>query len=150
MRKMITTLSVISMAAFAAPAMAQEHGTADQAVALVKKAIAFYQSQGREKAFAAFSDPNGGFQERDLYVFVQEPSGNTLAHRNPGLVGKDIKSFKDADGKMFGVELMDTCLTKGNGWTDYKWVNASTKKIDAKSTYVEKGGELCFGAGIYK
>lgn len=150
MRRIITALSLIGVGVMAAPAMAQEHASADEAVALVKKAIAFYQGQGREKAFTSFSDPNGGFQNRDLYVFVQEPSGNTVAHKNSGLVGKDVKVFKDADGKMFGVEIMDVCLNKGNGWVDYRWVNASTKKIDMKSTYVEKSGDLCFGAGIHK
>lgn len=150
MRKIITALGVIGAGLAAGPAMAQEHASAAEAVALVKKAIAFYQSQGREKAFAAFADPNAGFQDRDLYVFVQETSGNTLVHKNPGLVGKDIKAFKDADGKMFGVEMMATCAGKGSGWTDYKWANAVSKKIDMKSTYVEKSGDLCFGAGIYK
>jgi signal transduction histidine kinase len=141
-------LSVLAMGV--TPALAQEHGTADEAVALVKKAVAFYQSQGRDKAFAAFADANGGFQNRDLYVFVQESSGNTLVHKNAGLVGKDVKVFKDADGKMFGVEIMETCMKKGSGWIDYRWGNSTTKKIEAKSTYVEQNSDLCFGAGIYK
>jgi cytochrome c len=40
--------------------------------------------------------------------------------------------------------------TKGTGWVDYKWVNPVSKKIEPKSTYIQKGDEYFLGCGIYK
>jgi cytochrome c len=38
----------------------------------------------------------------------------------------------------------------GKGWVDYSWTNPETKKIQAKSSYVAKAGEIFVGCGIYK
>lgn len=141
---------LFAVAAFS-PAQAQERGTADEAVALAKKAAELVKSAGQDKAIATFNDPNGGFQVKDLYVFASDlGSGLTLAHKNPGLIGKDLRILKDADGKAFGVEMVQVVTEKGSGWVDYKWVNAQTKKIEPKSSYVEKVGNIYVGVGIYK
>lgn len=135
---------------FSGSASADEVGTADEAVALVKKAIGVYKAHGRDKAFAAVSDPAAGLQVKDVYIFVQDLKGNMLAHgKNPGLVGKDLSGLKDSDGKLFVAEMMKVAADKGSGWVDYKWVNAATKKIEPKRSYVERVDDLYFGAGIY-
>ncbi|MBF0326368.1 cache domain-containing protein [Magnetospirillum moscoviense] len=146
----IATLAVGAL--IVQPALAQEHGTADEAVALVKKAVAHYKSAGREKACAAFADPNGGFQVKDLYVFVQDTAGVVQCHgKNPAFAGKDMSGLKDSDGKTFIAEMNQVVKGKGSGWVDYKWTNTQTKKIEPKSSYVETaGGDAYVGAGIYK
>jgi len=132
-------------------AFAADKGSADDAVALVKKAAAHLNGAGKDKAMADFNDPKGQFVVKDLYVFVNDMNGNTLAHGgNPKLVGKNVMDLKDADGKPFIREMYDVAKSKGKGWVDYKWVNPVTKNIDAKSTYVEKVGETIVGSGIYK
>ncbi|HCE07956.1 MAG TPA: histidine kinase, partial [Oxalobacteraceae bacterium] len=74
---------VISTAAFAA-----EQGSAAEATAMVKKAVAYLKANGKEKAFAEFSSQSGQFKDRDLYVFVQDMNGKMLAHGENGkLVG---------------------------------------------------------------
>jgi cytochrome c len=151
LNRLIKVLCVVCAVAFTGAVRAEEVGTADEAQALVKKAIALYKASGRDKAFAAISDPKGDFQHKDLYVFIQDLKGNMLAHgKNPGLVGKDLSGLKDADGKLFVAEMMQVAATKGSGWVDYKWVNAQTKKIEPKSSYIERQDDLFFGAGIYK
>jgi cytochrome c len=147
----VRLICLIVAVTFAGSATAQEMGNADEATALVKKGIAFYKAQGKEKAFAAFADPNGGFQSKDLYVFVQDMKGLMLAHgKNAGLNGKDLSGLKDSDGKLFVAEMIKVVGEKGSGWVDYKWVNATSKKIEPKSSYVEKVDDMFFGAGIYK
>ena len=151
LNRALRLLCLVVAIAFAGPATAQEVGSADEASALVKKGIAFYKAQGKDKAFAAFADPNGGFQTKDLYIFVQDMKGLMLAHgKNAGLNGKDLSGLKDSDGKLFVAEMMKVVSEKGSGWVDYKWVNATTKKIEPKSSYVEKVDDMFFGAGIYK
>ncbi|MGE5622057.1 MAG: cache domain-containing protein [Bacillota bacterium] len=130
---------------------AADKAAQDQAVALVKKAAAYLQANGKDKAFAEFNNPKGQFAERDLYVFVNDLEGNTLAHGgNPKLVGKNVMELKDADGKLFIKEMTELAKTKGKGWVDYKWPNPVTKAIEAKTTYVERAGDVLIGCGIYK
>lgn len=131
---------------------ASEHGTSDEAVALVKKGIAYIKANGTEKAYAAISEPKGQFSDRDLYLFTFDHAGKTLSHgANTKLIGKSMIELKDVDGKYFVKEFYEVANKKGKGWVDYKWPNPITKTIEQKSTYIEKldDGSI-IGCGIYK
>jgi cytochrome c len=133
------------------PAWAADHGSAAEATAMVKKAIEFIKANGKDKAYAEFSNPKGAFKDRDLYIFVFDMKGACLAHgANPKLIGKDLIQLKDAEGKYFIKDFVNTANTKGKGWVDYKWPNPVSKDIEAKSTYIEKYEDVMVGAGIYK
>lgn len=137
--------------AFGPAGAAGDKGTREEAVALVKKAAAYLQANGREKAFAEFSNPKGQFNDRDMYVYAADMNGIALAHgANPKLIGKSVMELKDADGKPFIKELYDVANTKGKGWVDYKWPNPMTKVIEPKTTYVEKVGDVVIACGVYK
>ncbi len=126
-------------------------GTADEAKALMGKAVAFLKAEGKDKAFAEFTNQQGKFIDRDLYIFVVDFNGITLAHGgSPKLVGKDMLGLKDADGKFFIKNFIELAKTKGSGWVDYKWVNPVTKKIEDKSTLIQKVDDYFLGCGIYK
>lgn len=138
-----------------APALgnaAADHGTADEAKAMVEKAIALIKSEGPEKAFAAFDDPaNKDFHYKDLYIFVRSMDGNTVAHgANKGMIGHTSLDLKDADGKLYNKEMIDDAKTKGSGWVDYRWPDPVDKKIEQKSSYIERVGDYVVGAGFYK
>ena len=126
-------------------------GTANEAKALMGKAVAFVKAEGKEKAFAEFTKPKGKFVDRDLYIFAVDFNGITLAHGgNAKLAGKDMSGLKDADGMYFIKKFIELAKTKGSGWVDYKWVNPVTKKIESKSTYIQKMDNYFMGCGIYK
>ncbi|MES2261379.1 MAG: cache domain-containing protein [Pseudomonadota bacterium] len=132
-------------------AAAANVGTADEAVAMVKKAIAYLNANGKDKAFAEFNNPNGQFKDRDLYIAVLDANGMTLAHGgNAKLIGKQMIDLKDVDDKFFIKSFLDVARTKGSGWVDYKWPNPVSKVMEKKSTYVERAGDLVFICGIYK
>jgi len=127
------------------------HGTAAEAEALVKKAIALIKSSGREAAFAEINNPKGRFTDRDLYVFVYDMSGKCVAHgQNPKMIGKELIDMKDADGKYFVKERVEIAKTKGSGWQDYKFTDPLTRKIEHKRAYIERYEDLIVGCGIYK
>ena len=48
-------------------ALAAQGATKDEAVAMVKKAVAAIKTEGADKAYAEISDPRGGFVDGDLY-----------------------------------------------------------------------------------
>ena len=126
-------------------------GTANEAKVLVEKAAVYIKAEGKEKAFAEFSNPSGKFVDRDLYIFIVDFNGLTLAHGgNAKLVGKNMLELKDADGEFFIKKSIEVAKTKGNGWVDYKWVNPVSKQIEPKSTYIQKGDDYFLGCGIYK
>lgn len=143
-------LVVLAMLA-QAPLHAAQRGSSAEAVAMVKRAASYLQAKGREEAFRHFNDPAGGFVDRDLYIAVIEPNGTMLAHGgNRRLIGKSLLDIKDADGKPFIRALLDAAQKQGSGWVDYKWPNPVTGQIEAKTSYVEKAGELAIVCGIYK
>ncbi|HEX5345465.1 MAG TPA: cache domain-containing protein [Duganella sp.] len=133
-------------------AAAAEKGSKEEAVAMVKKAVALVKAEGKEKAFAAFSDPgNTTFHDRDLYVYVYDFNGVALAHgNNPKMVGKQLIGLKDNEGKLLIKEMVEVAKTKGSGWVDFKWPNPVTKAVEAKSGYVEKVDDFLIGSGAYK
>ena len=123
---------------------------ADSAVALVKKAVAYYKTNGLEKALDELSNPKGQFNAGELYVFVYDQNATMLAHPNNSLIGKNLMDVPDADGKLFRKEIVTTVTEKGSGWVDYKYKNPKTKEIEPKTTFCEKADDLILCCGIYK
>jgi cytochrome c len=153
MRRFIP-LALIALV-LAAPDIASaeaSHGTADEAKAMVEKAVAYIKDVGAEKAFQAFGDPsNKDFHDRDLYIFVRSMDGNTVAHgANKGMIGHTSLELKDADGKLYNKEMIELAQSKGSGWVEYRWVNPMDKKIEQKASFIEKTGDFVVGAGFYK
>ena len=137
-----------------AGAGAAEKGTADEAVAMVRKAGEFLKKNGKEKAFAEFNNPKGQFIHKDLYIFTFLANGDGIEQANGAnvkLVGKNVLEMKDADGKYLIKDILALGMGKeGKGWVDYKWPNPSTGTIDGKRTYVERVDDVVIGCGIYK
>ncbi len=130
---------------------AADRGTAEDAVAMVKKAAAFLKANGKEKLFAEVNNPAGQFVKGDLYVFVHDLEGNCVAHGgNPKLIGKNLLDLKDATGFQMVKGFIEVANAKGKGWVDYKWPNKTTKEVESKSTYLEKVDNLIISVGIYK
>lgn len=130
---------------------AADQGTAAEAEAMVKKAVAYLKANGPEKSAEEFT--NGKmFKDRDLYVSYYDLSGKVLGHgANPKLVGKDLNGLKDPDGKLFIQMICDLAKTKGKGWSDtYKFRNPTTDKVSEKMIYVERVGDSWVGVGVYK
>jgi cytochrome c len=149
MRKILTAILVgIFLVGVSGVALAS---TAAEATALVDKAIAFYKANGKDKAFAEFNNQKGQFVKGDLYIFIWDFSGKVVSHgANEKLIGKDVSQLKDVDGKLFVMEAVELAKAKGSGWVDYKWTNPTSKKVEAKSTYVKKVDDIIFACGIYK
>ncbi|MEO0002686.1 MAG: hypothetical protein RLZZ22_378 [Pseudomonadota bacterium] len=137
MNKILKTISIgLIGLAFSAIANAGEKATPEEAMAMMKKAVAFVKTHGKDKAFSEFNNPKGQFVDRDLYVMCYDMWGNNKCHgSNPKLVGKNLLEIKDSDGK-FIVKGLIAVASKdsGKGWFEYKWPNAVTKTVEAKST----------------
>ena len=148
-----TLAAALSIAVLASAAAEDkpQRATADEAVAMVKKAVTYIKDSGREKAYREFGDKQGSFVDRDLYVVVYGFDGKVLAHgANPKLVGKDLIDAQDVDGVYYVRERVEKAKANQSFWQDYKFVDPITKKIEPKKMYCERLDDTAVCGGIYK
>jgi signal transduction histidine kinase len=125
--------------------------TEADAVAMVKKGVAFIKANGKEKGYAEITSKEGQFRHEDLYLVVYGLDGTVHAHgANAKMVGKNLIEMKDMDGKPFVKERVELGKSKANFWQDYKFSNPETKKIEPKSMYCERQDDTVVCGGIYK
>ncbi len=148
LRALLTLLLVVALP----PAFAADMATPDEAKAMTEKAVQAVDSMGKEKAFAAFADAKGGYQEKDLYVFCMDLNGVMLSHAvKPELVGQNLKDFNKYGDLLF-QDMIKVASTEKSGWVDYKWPYPGTDEIKEKTSYVmtDAKGEFFCGVGAYK
>ena len=148
MRKLF---ALLAGAALATGAFAGDMATPDEAKAMSEKAQAAVNEMGSEKAFAAFAAADGGYQEKDLYVFCMDLDGVMRFHaKKPELVGKNLMDFNKYGDDLF-KNLVAVASDSGEGWVDYKWPYPGSEEIREKTSYVmaNKEGFFC-GVGAYK
>lgn len=147
------TAALALLALLTSVVFADERGSIAEAQALLDKALAHVKTVGHEKAFADFTEKDGKWQNKDLYVFVIKFDGVTVAHgANKGLLGKSLLELKDPDGKFFIREMVETAKAKGAGSVDYSFTDPQTKKMSSKTSYVARlpGYDGLVGVGVYK
>ncbi|MBI3703655.1 MAG: cache domain-containing protein [Rhizobiales bacterium] len=151
MKRTNLMVAIAIVAGISVPALSAEFATKDEAIAMVKKAVAFIGSQGADKAYAAFNSKDGGFTDRDLYVVVYGLDGKVLSHgSNAKLIGKDLIDAQDVDGKYYVKERTEMARKQAEFWQDYKFVNPVSKKIEPKQMYCQRLAETAVCAGVYK
>lgn len=145
---------VMALALFAILAPALAAGADDprqEAKALVEAAAAFLKANGKEATLAECNKAGGQFDKGDLYVFAYDLTATIVAHpKNPKLVGKNLMEVPDTDGKQFRKEIVSTAKASGFGWVDYKYLNPESKKVEAKTTYLQMSGDIVLCCGTYK
>jgi methyl-accepting chemotaxis protein len=145
-------LGPLLLALAAAPALAAGNATRDDAIAMVKKGVAYIKANGVDKGYAEVSNKTGAFVDRDLYLVVYGLDGKCLAHgANAKQVGKDLMDLTDIDGKYFVKERVSLARSKPAGfWQEYKFTNPVSKKVEPKVMYCEKLGETAVCGGVYQ
>ncbi len=147
---------VIAMAMFclvqssASRVSADEYATKDEAMALVKQAIARVAEVGMDKAKPEFMDHGGRFIDRDLYLIIIDKAGVRVVHgQNPKLVGKTYYDAIDVNGKEYGKEVQGIAEGPGKGWFTFSFKDPITGKLLPKENYVERAGDYTYLAGVY-
>ena len=143
----------LSPAAFAQ----QTRGTADEARAMLMKALAAVQAD-KDKALDMFNKGEGGFRDRDLYVFcVNASDGTVVAIGNPNLkqaLGTDVRAAQNSTGKAFGAEIYAAIQKPEGQITEVDYVSPEPSPDDAlaaKVTLVARADDdLGCGVGYYK
>ena len=151
MKSGFAMLAALGLALASAHAVAaSDRASEAEAEAMVKKAVAFYARNGKEKALAEYMKNPGPFVDRDLYVTVYTPNADCLAHINPKMVGRNVMELRDGNGKYHIRERMEMAGRGERGWQDFSFFNPANKQVEAKRMYWEKHDGLIFAAGAYK
>ena len=122
--------------------------TPEEAKALLNEAVALYETDGKDKAFAEISNPDGKFVLGELYIFVFDRDGMIVAHGgDPSMVGTSTMDEPDENGKFYAREIMQ--VGESGGSVDYVWLNPATGTVQPKTSYIMLVDEFRFGCGVY-
>jgi hypothetical protein len=135
----------------------QTGGTADEAKAMLMKAVTAVKAD-KAKALDMFNKGEGGFRDRDLYVFCANASdGALVAIGNPNLkpaLGMDVRAGENSTGTAFGAEIYAAMQKPEGQITEVSYVAATPgvdDKLLAKVTLVARAdSDLGCGVGYYK
>ena len=147
-RLMMTVVSAAALALSAAAFAQQGDPTAQEARAMLEKAVAALK-ENKEKALEMFNKGEGGFKDRDLYVFCANASDGMLA-AHPYLKGEQLQDIVGKKGFPLGREIMRTATEGQIKEVSYFWPRpGSDKPLEKHTFYTKVAGQNC-GVGYYK
>src|SRR6476661_7091494 len=101
---LVVGYAVVLVLFTAASVWAADFGTAEEAKAMLERAVVAVK-EDKAKALDMFNKGEGGFKDRDLYVWCANASdGIVTAH--PVLKGKQLRDIKGKHGAPFGKTIM--------------------------------------------
>jgi hypothetical protein len=132
----------------ASPVLTAEFGTADEAKAILERAVAAVKKD-KAKALDMFNKGEGGFRERDLYVFCANASDGILT-AHPYLKGEHLQGIKGKKGYPLGQEIMQNATEGTIKELTYWWPRPGSDKPLEKITFYTRVGDQDCGVGYYK
>ena len=127
-----------------------QQGTADEAVALVQKAVALYKTTSQDQFLRSLTDKNQPYHDRDMYVFVLDSAGTYRAFGgNPAKVGTRVQDIPGIAGDRLVSDIVAQA-DRAPGWVEYDINNPATGAVQTKMSYVSRVGDLYVGCGVYK
>lgn len=125
-----------------------QFGTEAEAKAMLEKAVAAVKAD-KQKALEMFNKGEGGFKDRDLYVYCANSSDGVLT-AHPYLKGEHLQDIKGKKGYPVGKEIMDNATEGEIKQVSYWWPRPGTDKpLQKTSFYTQVAGQDC-GVGFYK
>jgi hypothetical protein len=125
-----------------------QFGTEQEARAMLDKAVAALK-QNKEKALEMFNKGEGGFRDRDLYVFCANASDGVLT-AHPYLKGEQLQDIVGKKGFPLGKEIMRTATEGKIKEVTYWWPRPGSEKPLEKRTFYTKVADQNCGVGYYK
>ena len=133
---------------------AAQYGTAVEAKAMLERAVAAVK-EDKAKALDMFNKGEGGFKDRDLYVWCANASdGIVTAHpTNKGkelrdIKGKELRDIKGKHGVAFGQEIMQSA-TEAIKEVTYWWPRPGSDIPLEETTFYTKAGDQICAVGYY-
>ena len=124
-----------------------QFGTEKEAKGMLEKAVTALKE--KEKALEMFSKGEGGFKDRDLYVFCANASDGVLT-AHPHLKGEHLQDIVGKKGYPLGQEIVQTATEGIISEVTYWWPRpGSDKPLEKRTFYTKVVSQNC-GVGFYK
>src|SRR4249919_2483541 len=101
----VVGFAVIQVLSTAASVAAADFGTAEEAKATLEKAVAAVK-EDKAKALDMFNKGEGGFKDRDLYVWCANASDGIVTATPYWNRGKHLRDIRGKRGAPFGQTVM--------------------------------------------
>ena len=102
----VLSYAVILVLSTAASVLAAQFGTAEEAKAMLEKAVAAVK-EDKAKALDMFNKGEGGFKDRDLYVWCANASDGIITATPYWNRGKQLRDIEGKRGAPFGETVME-------------------------------------------
>jgi signal transduction histidine kinase len=124
--------------------------TSADMIAFVGRAADYARENGKEKALAAFNDPNGPFVIGNMYIFANGYDGTALADPfNQDTVGRNILDRTGSFGTLY-VQKMGGTARFGRGLVSYSSPLTGSGSVEPTLALVEDvDGTYYVGAELY-
>ncbi|MGF1734111.1 cache domain-containing protein [Photobacterium satsumensis] len=116
---------------------------------LLDKAVRHIRQQGAESV-DDFSHQQQ-FTDNELYVYALNVDGVFLASGGSSvvLVGDDVKTTADMNGKLFFRDMIEQATTSGEGVVEYHWTNPVDSAGEPKRTLFKREGDIIVAVGYH-
>jgi Single Cache domain 2 len=134
----------------AASVAAADFGSAEEAKAMLEKAVAAVK-EDKAKALDMFNKGEGGFKDRDLYVWCANASDGIITATPYWNRGKQVRDIEGMHGAPFGETVMQNATEGTIKETTYWWPRPGTedKPLEKTIFYTKVSDQICV-VGYYK
>ena len=139
---------LILLVSTSASAAQAQFGTEKEARAMLDNAVAALK-KNKEKALEMFNKGEGGFKDRDLYVFCANASDGILT-AHPYLKGEHLQEIVGKKGFPLGREIMQNATEGAVKEVTYWWPRPGSDTPLEKRTFFTKVVDQTCGVGYYK
>ena len=123
-------------------------GSEQEARAMLEKAVVALKAD-KTNALEMFNKGEGGFRDRDLYVFCANASDGVMT-AHPYLTGEVLQNIKGKKGFPLGNEIMEKATEGKIQNATYWWPRPGTETpLEKHTVYTKVGDQIC-GVGYYK
>ena len=128
---------------------AADFGTPEEAKAMLERAVAAVK-EDKATALDMFNKGEGGFKDRDLYVWCANASDGIVTATPYWNSGKQLKDLEGKRGAPFGQTVMQNATERTIKETTYWWPRPGTDKpLEKTALYTKVGDQIC-SVGYYK
>ena len=116
---------------------------------MLERAVAAV-TEDEAKALDMFNKGEGGFNDRDLYVFCANASDGIVTAHPYGERGKNMNDIVGVNGVRLGETMMQNATEGTIKETTYVWPRHPTGEVREKTVFYTKAGDQICGVGYYK
>ena len=149
--KFVVSFALILVLSTTASVWAAEFGTAEEAKAMLERAVAAMK-EDKAKALEMFNKGEDGFKDRDLYVWCANASDGIITAQPYMNRGKQLRDMKGKQGAPFGKTILENATEGTIKETTYWWPHLGTDSpSDREKTafYTKVSDQIC-AVGYYK